>query len=183
VRNTQRAACLLTWDFCAMGYPPPLAVRLIGDRDTGTMEYGDTSKYFHESFWRWGTPYATKPVYRLWLRADYRCDVEIVQGKELFEQKQRRLKWVIQRLGWCEKLHGSDLTVLNVNYEGSGDLADAARSLGHAVLHAYIDIPLNGSLSLVRKHSLYSETVDVGELAKERGGGGHKNAAGWTEKI
>jgi hypothetical protein len=157
-----------------------LAVRLIADRDVWRFEYGETAKHFHEAFWNVDTE-PWQPVWKKWLRHDCRLAEELAQGAVLYGKKKRGLMSTLSRLGRIEKLNGTDLTVLTANCMGTGDLGEAAREMGHSVLHCYVEQEQNGRL--VRVHNLYSNDVDVGELAKIRGGGGHREAAGWVEVV
>jgi oligoribonuclease NrnB/cAMP/cGMP phosphodiesterase (DHH superfamily) len=182
-RGTQRAACLMTWEYCSPGMIAPLAVRLIGDRDVWAFEYGDMSRYFHEAFWE-NEHHPSCAVWERWLSpapAEQMLTHDLEIGEILYKSKVKRTRAALVRYGRVEKLHDTDLTVLTVNYPGSGDLGEAARQLGHSVLHCYHDQERDGRL--VRVHSLYSGCVDVGHLAQERGGGGHKNASGWVESL
>lgn len=179
-RQTGRAACLLTWEYCDFGYQPPLALRLIADRDVWAFEYGDISRHFHEAFWLESSePWSG--VWDRWLRPLSKLSDDLRVGEILYRRKQKSILNTFSKLGRVEKLHGTDMTVLTCNCIGTGELGQAARDIGHQVLHTYYEHVQNGRL--VRTHSLYAATVDVGALAKERGGGGHKGASGWVEVV
>lgn len=179
-RDIGRAACLLTWEYCQMVAPPPLAVQLIGDRDTWTFALGDKSRWFHEAFFLEDTA-PQRAVWDRWLSHTYDCRKELESGVVLYERKKKSSRNLLERLGRVEKLHGTELSVLTANCMGTGDLGETAREMGYDVLHCYVEKVQDGRL--VRVHNLYSEKVDVGELAKIRGGGGHREAAGWVEVV
>jgi hypothetical protein len=160
--------------------PPPLAVRLIADRDIWEFAYGDASRHFHEAFQMEETA-PGKPVWGRWLSHACTLQKELELGAVLYQGKKKRTRSVLERLGRVEKLHGTDMTVLTANCMGTGDLGEMARELGHEVLHTYFEKMQDGRL--VRVHNLYSASVDVGELAKIRGGGGHRGASGWVEVV
>ena len=181
LRRPDKAACALTWAYAGMFGGMPLAVKLIADRDTWKFEHGDQARWFHAALDLYDTHPGSQIWENFWLKPEERLEAELSQGCAIYTARRKRLAGVLASLGRAEKLHGTGLTVLSVNYPGSGDLGEIGRELGHEVVHSYVDQEKDGRLC--RVHSLYSTSVDVGILAKERGGGGHRGAAGWVERI
>ena len=184
VRRSGRAACMLTWVFCGGSEEAaPLAVQLIADRDTWKFEYGAKSHWFHAALDLYDTRPENIELWEFaWLRPQAQMELMLIEGRAIYDARRKKLATVIRRFGRVEKLHGTDMTVLSVNYPGSGDLGEIGREMGHDVVHSYVDQEKDGRLC--RVHNLYSsKDIDVGRLAKERGGGGHKNAAGWVVRL
>jgi hypothetical protein len=157
-----------------------LAVQLIADRDIWEFRHGEISKHFHEYFWsRQTEPWSNE--WDRWLNIKSKLADDLRDGEILYRSKKKRAINTLTRLGRVEKLHGTDMTVLTANCMGTGDLGEAAHELGHDVLHTYYEHIIDGRLA--RTHSLFSAKVDVGAIARDRGGGGHKGAAGWVEVV
>jgi hypothetical protein len=181
-RGTQQAACLMTWTYCNPDIPAPLPVKLIADRDVWELKYGVMSKYFHEAFWQ-QDPRPSSTVWDRWLApGPAQIYDELADGEIIYKAKEKSIRQILMRYGRVVPLHGTDnMTVLTLNFPGTGELGEAAREMGHNVLHCYHDELRGGRL--VRVNRLYSQAVDVGELARLRGGGGHRNAAGWVKIL
>lgn len=180
-RETHSAACLLTWTFCYPLLAFPRAVQFIGDRDTWTFEFGTDTKYFYETFLQ-GETDPWREVWDNWLNPGYNCIVEIGNGKIMYSARMKWLKDMAKRLGRENERFVPGVATLTVNFPGSGDMGHIIQDMGYLIAHCYEDKP-NSDGKVVRLHHLYSDTIDVGEIAKALGGGGHKGAAGWEEEI
>lgn len=178
IRKTTDAACLLTWFWCGLSPEVPEAVRLIADRDMWTFAYGDRTRHFYELFKLKDTRPWTG-VWGEWLEGKPGIEKQIGYGEILYMARLRGLEEAIARFGHEEPLHGTQAKILLINYPGSGELGELGQKRGYDIVHAYVDEVRDGKLVTV--HSLYSATHDVGAMAKARGGGGHKGAAGWVE--
>jgi uncharacterized protein len=180
IRKATEAACLLTWIYCGMSPEIPEAVRLIADRDTWKFAYGSKTKAFHEIAKLKDTrPWA--PIWEEWLGGKIGND--LAKGEILYEAKMHGLREVAQQIGRPEPIHGSAKSMLLVNHLACGELGDVGAEMGYAITHAYHEELRGGRM--VRVHSLYTRDpeVNVGEMARLRGGGGHVGASGWVEEI
>jgi len=65
-----------------------------------------------------------------------------------------------------------------INNRGSGEMGQFIRELGFQIAYCYVDLRQNGDLMTVV--TLYSDSVDVSEIATKFGGGGHPGAAGFS---
>jgi len=192
-RMTTHAACFLVWVFCNTSLNPatelPLPVRFIADRDLWKFEHGDDTRFFYEIYlqeedthpnsklWDWYLTQATTDEILTYLST----------GKALRKARRRQLKSIALRLGYEVKLDGTHLPqpyrVLKMNYPGSGDMGEVVRQeLGYDIAWCYTETRKD-VVGMVRENNLYSATVDVGAIAKAKGGGGHKGAAGFVEQI
>ncbi len=181
-RGPNTAACLLAWKFCHPKRLIPSAVRYIADRDVWRFEYGDATRYFYEIY-KLKHTHPEEPIWDKWL-SDADISLDLAKGEKLYEARTRELKYFADRLGVPEEIVASDgrtYKSLCVNYPGSGDMGQVIKDMGYDIAHCYADQGREGRL--VRVHSLYSDVADVGAMAKEKGGAGHRGAAGWVEEI
>lgn len=177
IRDSSKAACELTYHYvypllkkCLFHF-----IELVGDRDTWTFKFGDESKYFHLG----SLLYDTSPNGGFWSGLwGETIEVEdiIEKGKlvEAFRDNQ-----------------GADLCkswAFEYGFQGYNCLAMVTGLKGSEVFGKNIDkydiciaMAYNGEKWV---NSLYSKTIDVGEIAKRLGGGGHFGAAGFqTSKF
>lgn len=170
-----RAGCEVTWDFFFPGESRPDAVFYVGDRDC----------------WRWADPIET---------------AKFNQGMKLRDTQPQSDDWVrlfssdgdAQCIGICEdgavclKFRDSFCADYAKSYGFETEFAGhKAFAMGLYMFGSegfgkrFKDYPL--CLSFVYDGGqwaigLYSETIDVGEIARKYGGGGHKGAAGFVSK-
>lgn len=184
------AACLLTWRYLHPQQPEPLPVAYIADRDVWHFHYGDKTRWFHAAYLHHqDETHPASPLWDRWLGPeDARHAAELpallAEGRLLHEHRINGLMAKARRLGYEGRLAGlpGDCTVLNINLPGSGDLGQIARDWGYDVCHCYVE-EHDGAGHLIRNHTLYSARHDVGEYCRQRGGGGHRGAAGYVEVL
>jgi oligoribonuclease NrnB/cAMP/cGMP phosphodiesterase (DHH superfamily) len=182
VRDPKTASCMLTWKYC---YPDskfiPMSVRYIADRDMLRFEHGDNTRYFYEAF----CLEKTEPMSRIWNSflsgASFLSYLQT--GKNLYQARINVLNEHAKKLGIEEtiQIDGQDFRCLKVNYPGSDDMGQLIKDLGYDIAHCYVEQAEDGKP--VRIHKLYSDCANVGNLAKQMGGIGHRNAARWVEEL
>lgn len=166
-----RSGCELAWEFFFPNDTTPLVVTLIGDYDSWRLELAPSSFEFYEGL-------------KLFDQSPESMDWE-----ELFESDSRRVQ--VQSMGctaiayrdaYCREIcefAGYEVdfhwhTCLAVNAYRFGSALFGKQFKDYSICISYIH---HGDKYTV---SLYSETVDVGKIAQEYGGGGHKGAAGFV---
>jgi oligoribonuclease NrnB/cAMP/cGMP phosphodiesterase (DHH superfamily) len=174
--DMERSGAVMTWEFCFPGQPVPLLLRLIEDRD----------------LWRHARP-ESKP-FGAWLRCEpfdfegwdlISQDLEDGRGftrimnealavQRFYDQKVLEIAALAHRA----IIGGFDVPVCNCPYM-------FASEVGHALLAKDEAAPFAALYSdgqTSRSWSLRSEDhrVDVSEIARAFGGGGHRNAAGFS---
>ena len=196
VRKSGEAACSLTWKYVRDNYHPrepeivPLAIQLIADRDVWTWAFGKNTKYFYAGI----QSYDTLPMSHIWRRA-FGEDYTIINRKNhlLCEEMQQSIAFVnevldkgksieayreqfyinyVKAVAFETEFENHDCLAMNAAMAGS-------ETFGEEAINKYdILIPFffNGKEYSI---SLYSKKIDVSEIAKRRGGGGHKGAAGF----
>lgn len=179
IRYDGIAGCMLTWLYFQGVMPPcknkieeaPTFTRLIADYDVWTFYYGDRTKYFHIGL---GALELT-PFSKEWdlMREDGLVVNQIITtGMEIEKYKDNCAKTYCDVLGFETEFEGYRAYALNKGLCGSDDF----KSVDGSKYDLFIGFVYDG---LQWKYSLRSEKIDVSEIAKKYGGGGHKGAAGF----
>jgi len=175
----------------AHNMPVPLAIAAVGDRDTWTFALGEVSKQFHAAsamhdcapvseFWWRCLDRETQPLPRpntgndqAKKRGDAFWNELMMTGRVLMEHRRMTGTANVKSIGFRVEFEGHQCLALNTfptNSEAFGDYGDQHDC---EILMPFYH---NGTQFSV---SMYSRDVDVGAIAKSRGGGGHKGAAGF----
>jgi len=175
LRALDRAACVLTWEYFFPEYNVPAAVLFIGDRDIWQFDYLQT-RAFSEGLSSEDTETSNDILWNALLSDDQ----ELVQ--RLIDRGEVLLKARLKEIARQVEANGFELTfggyrTMAVNLPSNGDIGHHICSLGYDVAYVYRDDFQDGQI--FTKVTLYSETVDVSQLAVLYGGGGHKGAAGF----
>ena len=167
-----QSGCELAWAYFFPNRPFPLAVRLIGDYDSWRLSLTE-SKCFHEGI----KMLCPTPRAELWHELLYknssgaRSYVQNV-GSYAMQYRDAYCARMRQSHGYPTTLAGHPAYALNVYGFGSQAFGDLFTCFPLVI--AYVHDGRRFTCSL------YSETVDVGAIAKKLGGGGHKGAAGFV---
>lgn len=177
VRDINKSGCMLAWEHFMGDNIVPEVVKLIDDYDCWKLQMAD-SKHLNYAT----QAYDTSPQGDFWLRCNSHIHLGVWEEtflRELIESGKVILNFVHQR---GEELYNS------FGYQASiGDYKCSVFNNPNPGMDWFWlfrdNCPINirtvfdGVMWTV---SLYSETIDVGEIAKAHGGGGHKGAAGFT---
>lgn len=167
IRRDGTAGCALAWEYFFTGVELPDAVKYVADRDVWAWEFGDETKYFCNG----AELHETDPVNGDW---DYIFDnvSEVIDDGALVElYKQQRNKEYLKKYSFRTRFEGHETIVVNVGMVGSEIFESVPDLPPLQVMYAY-----NGRQFIV---SLRSTEIDVSEIAKKYGGGGHAGAAGF----
>ncbi|MEW5733748.1 MAG: hypothetical protein AB1921_02775 [Thermodesulfobacteriota bacterium] len=179
-RSAERASCQLAWSFCHPGTSFPWVVRAIADRSSGKFRLGDDTHHYC-AYLSALSPDPRERLESFWL-PELACfdrpEPKLSLGKTFHAARMRDLRRIALSLGQPEE--GPDFSILTVNFPGSPEMGRTARDLGFDVCHCFVEKLFDGRPA--RVHSLYSDQVDVSGIARKNGGGGRRNAAGWTER-
>lgn len=171
-REEGRAACELTWEFFYPGKPLPRAVQLTGDRDVWTWRYGEETASFCEGI-RLVAHHPEAPVWDALLE-DCRPTLDaIVKDGHVCRRYQLAVATeFIEKYGFETTLDGYRCYAANLNLFGSEIFG--RRYARYPVCMTFVN---DGH----RYHvTLYSQDTDVLPMAARRGGGGHRQAAGFS---
>lgn len=181
----KRAGCALTWDFFYPDVEAPVAIQLISDRDTWTWERGEETAEFHAGL----QMNDTSPESPLWtaILIPSECGTPswVISirstGRSVLQYKNRFYGDLREKNAYEVEFEGNKAIAINVAGVGSeafgfpngykGEMPDE-----WPVLIAFY---YNGDNFVV---SMYSKAVNVSEIAKKYGGGGHPGAAGFLCK-
>lgn len=168
--DMHKSGARMAWEFCHSAYQVPELIRHIEDRDLwlfalpNTREVSAALRSFPQDFELWeGLLADTYPLVR--------------DGGAILRAHSRNVEAFIRNRYWIA-LGGHSVPVVNVPYHYASDCADA-------MLAAEPTAPFCASWFRRADHkiqfSLRSQDhrLDVSEIAKGYGGGGHRNAAGF----
>lgn len=175
-RALDQAACVLTWKFFFPNDAVPTAVLYVGDRDIWKHEYPET-KPFGEGLYQEDTDPENDQVWTPLLNDDHNSLNELIsRGEVLYKARIKRSERLISSKGFELDFEGHSTLALNAR--GNGDLGEIIRQQGYEIGYCYSEAAQNGEI--VTFVTLYSDSVDVSEIARKYGGGGHKAAAGFS---
>lgn len=174
-RSLDEAACVLTWQTFFPGRDVPRAVAYIGDRDIWRNALPQT-KAFSEGLYQHDF---SPSNWELWqpLLADDDQQVEalIDRGQLLYDARMKQIRASVLARAFETVFEGH--RTLAINERGSGDMGEHIRQLGYEIAYCYAEVMRAGRLQTIV--TLYSDQVDVSEIARKHGGGGHRGAAGF----
>lgn len=178
IRDTDDAACVLTWRYLFPDKKIPFCIRLIGDRDIWRWNHQETGA-FNEGLYQLNTNPRNDRLWTPLLDDDHNLIAEIVEkGSTLRKARLRGIQSSTARYGFPVYFEG--YYTLAINIRGSGDLGEHIRNNGYQIAYCYIDSLLDGEIYTFV--SLYSSEIDVAKIATRFGGGGHAGAAGFHFK-
>lgn len=170
IRSIEKSGCELVWDYLYWKEIIPFFVELIGDYDTWKFEYKKKTEAFHEGMML----YNTDPKSNVW-KSLYNLELNhmniIDKGRICIRYRENLCEEYLESYCFEMKYEGYRCLVCNIHKFGS-------KTFGNKI-NAYdicITIVFNGQEWI---HGLYTvmDNIDVSEIAKKYGGGGHKGGA------
>jgi oligoribonuclease NrnB/cAMP/cGMP phosphodiesterase (DHH superfamily) len=158
----------------AMTGDAPKFTKLIADWDVWKFAYGDDTRYFITAF----NAYDFKPSSKLWDRFftfpdEMACGSMIQEGTTMATFRDGWAKEYCRTKGFETVIDGHKAFAMNL---GNCNSEYFKSVVGYDILAPFC---FDGDKWTV---SMYSKTVDVSEIAKKYGGGGHKGASGFQCK-
>lgn len=171
------AGCELAWEYYFPGEPIPKAIQYLGDYDTWKFAFGEKTKQFQSGI----QLQDTRPTSKLWyflfddIAAKESMISIIKDGDTINMYKNSFNKKACNQLAFEVELEG--LKGIGCNIYSGSTVFDSIPNL-YEVYDFASTFTYNGKTWTV---SLYTERkdLDVSEIAKKYGGGGHKGAAGF----
>jgi len=174
--DMDHSGAVLTWKFFFPKADVPTFLRYIEDRD----------------LWKWEMP-ASREIctaissyeytFENWSMLDAMCGLDLykleLEGRTLKRQFDKMLNAMLTETKYITDFAGfENVPIANIPYAFASD-AGNIMCQGHPFAVTFYDTPTH------RKYSLRSTDAgeDVSEIAKKFGGGGHRNAAGFSMKI
>ena len=173
--DMNKSGAMLVWQWFNPDQPPPVLIKYIQDRDLwlfkldGSREINAALSSYPFDFKVWDKLMASNKGELKALKRD---------GEAIERKLQKDIKGLVASGVRRMVIAGYDVPVLNVS---SAYVSDAGHimSEGEAFAACYWDHPDGRSFSLRSAEN----GIDVAEVAKVYGGGGHKKAAGFTVQI
>jgi oligoribonuclease NrnB/cAMP/cGMP phosphodiesterase (DHH superfamily) len=168
VFDMARSGAGITWDFFFPYHPRPALINHIEDRDLWLFKLEGTRE-IQANVFSW--PYDFEVWDRLMAAdtASLRAEGAAIERKH-FKDIEELLRVTTRRM----KIGGHIVPAANLPYTFSSDAAGKLAE-GQPFAACYMDTPEGRVFSLRSR----PEGLDVSEIAKQYGGGGHKNAAGF----
>ena len=164
-----KSGAMLSWEFFHPGKEPPKFIRYIMDRDLWSWEL-DYSKEFSAAFDM--VPFEFEEFEKF--EDDSVFDDVVKRGSYILAYSKTVVKKVCEK-AQQRKLDDKDVLVVNASHWMSEIGARLAPDCDFALIWYWDHEAQNTKVSLRAFH----DTVDVAEIAKGFGGGGHRKAAGF----
>jgi oligoribonuclease NrnB/cAMP/cGMP phosphodiesterase (DHH superfamily) len=173
--DMNKSGVMLAWQWFNPGQPPPKLIEHIQDRDLWQFKLEGTRE-IHAALSSY--PYDFKVWDKLMASNNHELEALKRDGEAIERKLQKDIKELIESGLRRMIIAGYNVPVLNAS---SAYISDAGHimSIGEPFAACYWDHPHGRSFSLRSSE----EGIDVAEVAKKYGGGGHKKAAGFTVKT
>ncbi|MCW9056198.1 MAG: DHHA1 domain-containing protein [Gammaproteobacteria bacterium] len=173
--DMSKSGAMLAWEWFNPGVPAPMLIEHIQDRDLWQFKLAGTREV-HSAVS--SHPYDFEVWDSLMESTSYGLEVLKRDGKAIERRLQKDIQELIASGVRRMVIGGYDVPVLNVP---SAYVSDAGNimSQGESFAACYWDHPDGRSFSLRSSES----GVDVSEIARQYGGGGHAKAAGFTVSL
>ena len=171
IRSIEKSGCELTFEyFNTNNNQTPEAIKLIGDYDMWNFKYGDKTIWFGE----YANMIIKEPSIELFSNEFYLKAME--NGKILIQKRDEQIKKSFENgldiifCGYKTRMINTDKNISNL-----GEYCYKEKGYQIALIWS-----MKGKKIIC---GLRSNTVDVGEIAKLYGGGGHKFASGFIATL
>ncbi|EEX09593.1 phosphohydrolase [Ruegeria lacuscaerulensis ITI-1157] len=174
--DMDRSGAQMAWDYFHQGARPFL-VDVVADRDLWRWQLDQSREInavigSHEMTWdTWGDLAAR-------LQADADIGRVAAEGKAILRAHDKLVRQVIDASKRRMVIGGYDVPVAAAPYALASDTAGAMAE-GEPFAATYVDRPKGRAFSLRSR----SNGIDVSEIAKAYGGGGHRSAAGFLMPL
>lgn len=184
--NENGSGAMLTWLFyetmirekLSIIVPVPRCVQLVSDYDIWKFEFGDRTKYYYESF-SMNVNEEKLDYFKDAILLDYNTISWEHEGMLLFKAKMNRVEKAYGS-GHTAQFYTGSSTTENVRWINSqydiSETGDYSNKRGHTFTVIWSQRGDHNIVVSLRSVGDY----DVSLIAKQFGGGGHKNAAGFT---
>lgn len=176
--DMERSGCRIAWDYFNVGKEVPYIISRVEDRDLWRFKFMDTRDYnaclfsYEYDFKIWDDLAETP--------SNFLCDAGTAIERKHFKDIKELLK-ITQRPA---TIKGHTVPVANLPYTMSSDAGhimttDTELDAATKFAACYWDVP-DGIVFSLRSNPI---GMDVSEIAKHFGGGGHKHAAGFKLTV
>lgn len=173
--DMNRSGAMMAWQFIFPDSVVPDFVKMIQDRDLWRFKYGDRTKQFSAAL------RTHKMEFKTWDGLVMRVPELVEAGETVLRAHNANIEKFLAD-AYQDYIGGNYVPIVNVPYHYASDTA-------HALLSRFPDAPFAACWFRrgdgMVQYSLRSEDsrLDVSAVAKEFGGGGHRNAAGFQVRA
>jgi len=178
LRRDGISGCELTWEYLFPKEPMPTTVRLLGDYDIWTFKYGNDTHQLQAGIRLWDTrPESLE--WSEWLDATYYPQREIKAGEIALKYRNNYYAGLIKAWSFPIQFEGFRAIACNAG-SVSSQLFDTVPESDYDIMMPFVFDGSKWTVSLYTK----KKEIDVSEIAKRYGGGGHRQASGFQcEKL
>lgn len=173
--GTKDSGCMLAWKYFYPNEKIPLAIQYVSDSDTWTNEMPDY-KYINSYVYRSDSELTIESFNNLFLELENTDKFQEIKkiGKYLRENYEENVNTYIKKAELIN-FDGYEVYAVNAPSEIRSELGHelAIKTNSFSVIYYYLDGKWKVSLRSIKD-------FDVSIIAKNHGGGGHKNAAAFT---
>jgi hypothetical protein len=170
--DMEKSGAILAWEFCNPGVPIPELLLYIQDRDLWRFNLPDSRAI---AAWVFSHPYEFGVWYDLAVFIDECKSSAVSQGEAIERKHHKDIGELLDVTMRYMIIGGHKVPVANLPYTMASDAAGQLAE-GNPFAACYFDRADGARVFSLRSRS---EGLDVSEIAKAYGGGGHKNAAGF----
>lgn len=180
IRSIEEAACVLTWKFTHPEHALPAAVAYLGDKDMWRFEYAETRAFSAGFSLMVKTP--DDAIWDVLLGSEYEDTVNKMMsiGELLLESQSYKIQKAFERGVDCV-FHNWKARLVNTTGSVSelGEFIYKKPEYDIAIMWQAVE---NMVVFSLRSDSGNPDSPDCAEIARQYGGGGHRNAAGFQKK-
>lgn len=165
--DMNRSGAMMAWEFFNPGIPAPWTIRYVQDRDLWRWELPDSEAI---NAYISSLPYE----FEMWDCACWDVNTVVEYGYAVLRRNQQYVESTAARAMRID-FEGHNVPIVNATYMDISEVLDHLRK-GEPFAMGWHQGPDGGFNYSLRSTD---ESVDVSEIAKKYGGGGHRNAAGF----
>lgn len=174
LRMDGTAGCQLTWEYFYNDRTIPHVVKLLADYDVWTYKFGEETSRLQSGIQLYNTE-PTSNNWETWLKGSYFPSDELKDGEVVLKYQEHLNKNIIERFMFTTTFEGYKAVCCNAG-NFSSKLFDTVTE-DYDIMIPFVFDGKQWTVSLYTK-----KDIDVSEIAKKYGGGGHKKASGFVTK-
>jgi oligoribonuclease NrnB/cAMP/cGMP phosphodiesterase (DHH superfamily) len=172
LRRDGVSGCELAWEFFFPTKTMPRVVQLLGDYDIWAFKYGDDTNKLQAGIRLFNT-YPDAFEWDAWLKPGYQPTEEIKSGEIALKYRDNYYSGLIKAWSFFTEFEGHKAIACNAG-SVSSQMFDTVKE-DYDIMMPFVFDGKRWTVSLYTK----KKDIDVSELAKRYGGGGHRQAAGF----
>ena len=173
------SGCECTWKYFFPELNTPLWVNLLGDYDAFRLYCQPKCFWFYEGL----KLHDTSPETGVWwglMDGSIQVDSIMEEGKIVIKYRDSYCLDIVKKYGYETEIDGYKALAVNLSHFGSAQFGNYFHEYPVCIAYIY-----DGNQYIVTIYSDLADytSINVGEIAKKYGGGGHKGAAGFTTRC